>query len=89
MVPAAVCASFAFMLPIAGPSNAIVFSTGRITIFDMVWFMIFKKEGKNKDWRSLGELLLEFFETCHSINFTVLAQRIGTADQVVSQIRMN
>ncbi|XP_065054257.1 Na(+)/citrate cotransporter-like [Rhopilema esculentum] len=36
MVPAAVCASFAFMLPIAGPSNAIVFSTGRITIFDMM-----------------------------------------------------
>eukprot|EP00794_Sanderia_malayensis_P007051 gene7051-7843_t len=36
MVPAAVCASFAFMLPIAGPSNAIVFSTGRITITDMM-----------------------------------------------------
>ena len=36
MVPAAVCASFAFMLPIAGPSNAIVFATGRITIVDMV-----------------------------------------------------
>ena len=36
MVPAAVCASFAFMLPIAGPSNAIVFSTGRISILDMV-----------------------------------------------------
>ena len=37
MVPAAVCASFAFMLPVAGPSNAIVFATGRITILDMVW----------------------------------------------------
>jgi len=36
MVPAAVCASFAFMLPVAGPSNAIVFATGRITILDMM-----------------------------------------------------
>ncbi len=41
MVPAAVCASFAFMLPIAGPSNAIVFSTGRITITDMVRIKFF------------------------------------------------
>jgi sodium-dependent dicarboxylate transporter 2/3/5 len=35
MLPAAICASCAFMLPIATPPNAIVFGSGRVTIARM------------------------------------------------------
>jgi sodium-dependent dicarboxylate transporter 2/3/5 len=35
MVPAAISASMAFMLPVATPPNAIVMSSGRVAIFDM------------------------------------------------------
>lgn len=37
MVPAGVVASFAFMLPVATPPNAIVFSSGRVSIRQMAW----------------------------------------------------
>jgi sodium-dependent dicarboxylate transporter 2/3/5 len=36
LVPATVCASYGFMLPISTPPNAIVFSTRRISMRDMV-----------------------------------------------------
>jgi sodium-dependent dicarboxylate transporter 2/3/5 len=36
LVPATVCASFGFMLPISTPPNAIVFSTRRVSMRDMV-----------------------------------------------------
>ena len=35
MLPATICASCAFMLPIATPPNAIVFASGRITLLQM------------------------------------------------------
>ena len=42
VVPAAICASFAFMLPVATPPNAIVYSTGQVRMDQMVragfWF---------------------------------------------------
>lgn len=37
MVPAGIVASYAFMLPVATPPNAIIFSSGRVRITQMAW----------------------------------------------------
>lgn len=36
LIPSTLCTSFAFLLPVANPSNAIVFSYGHLKITDMV-----------------------------------------------------
>ncbi|MCX7735466.1 MAG: SLC13 family permease [Candidatus Kapabacteria bacterium] len=41
MIPATISASFAFMLPVATPPNAIIFSSGKVTIKEMMKAGIF------------------------------------------------
>lgn len=39
MIPATVSASYAFMVPVATPPNAIAFSYGYLKVYDMVSIM--------------------------------------------------
>lgn len=41
MFPTAIATSFAFMLPVATPPNAVVFSYGYVKVADMVLYDLF------------------------------------------------
>ena len=49
MVPCAMAANCAFMLPVGTPPNAILFGTGKVTIMEMV---------KTGFWLNIAALLL-------------------------------